>query len=113
LNNRGQAAEALAAALLQRAGLRIVLTNYRCQFGEIDIIATDGPITVFVEVRRRRSARFGGAGASITTAKQARLLRSARHYLSGATLVPACRFDAVLIDGDPPRVQWLRNAFGE
>jgi len=113
LNNRGKAAEQLAAAFLKRAGLRIILTNYRCRFGEIDIIAGDGPTTVFVEVRRRRSARFGGAGASITAAKQARLLRSAHHYLSGATVTPACRFDAILIDGDPPRLQWLRNAFGE
>ena len=106
MNNQGKAAEQLAAVFLQRAGLRIILTNYRCRFGEIDIIAGDGPVTVFVEVRRRRSARFGGAGASITATKQARLLRSAHHYLSGAVGTPACRFDVVLIDGDPLEGYW-------
>jgi putative endonuclease len=73
----------------------------------------DGRTTVFVEVRSRASSAFGGAAASITAAKRGRLLRAARHYLSGLRSTPQCRFDALLIEGDPPRIEWLRDAFGE
>jgi putative endonuclease len=109
----GAEAEQKAAAFLERAGLAIVERNYRCRFGEIDLIAREGSVTVFVEVRQRSSGAFGGAAASITPAKRARLLRAARHYLAGARRQPACRFDAVLIEGEPPQVEWIRDAFGE
>jgi putative endonuclease len=68
---------------------------------------------VFVEVRSRASSSFGGAAASITAAKRQRLLKAARHYISRQRTVPQCRFDALLIEGDPPRIEWLRDAFGE
>lgn len=109
----GAEAEQKAAAFLERAGLDIVERNYRCRFGEIDLIAHEGAVTVFIEVRRRSSGAFGGAAASITAAKRARLLRAARHYLAGTRRQPACRFDALLIEGEPPRVEWIRDAFGE
>ncbi|MCW5605831.1 MAG: YraN family protein [Burkholderiales bacterium] len=110
---KGAAAEALAAAYLQRQGLEIASRNYRCRFGEIDLIARDGKTLVFVEVRRRSSDAFGGAAASITADKRSRLLRTARHYLAHDRSTAACRFDAVLIRGEPPRIEWIRNAFGE
>jgi putative endonuclease len=113
MNRRGEAAEALAAAFLERKGLAIVARNYRCRLGEIDVVAREGDTTVFVEVRRRASAAFGGAAASITAAKRARLVRAARHYLSRLKTMPPCRFDALLIEGDPPRIEWIRDAFGE
>ena len=113
MNNRGAEAEALAAAFLERQGVRIIARNYRCRLGEIDLVARDGATTVFVEVRSRASSAFGGAAASITAMKRARLLKAARHYLAGLRAVPQCRFDALLIEGDPPRIEWLRNAFGE
>jgi putative endonuclease len=109
----GAEAEDSAAAFLQRAGLAITERNYRCRFGEIDIIANDGGVIVFVEVRRRVSSSFGGAAASITHAKRERLVRTARHYLAGVHRTPACRFDALLLQGDPGEWQWIRNAFGE
>jgi putative endonuclease len=111
--SRGSAAEAMAAAFLERKGLAIVARNYRCRLGEIDLVARDGNTTVFVEVRSRASSAFGGAAASITAAKRQRLLKAARHYLSRQRTVPPCRFDALLIEGDPPRIDWLRDAFGE
>ena len=43
--------------------------------------------------------------------KRARLLRAARHYLSRLAVTPPCRFDALLIEGEPPRIEWVRNAF--
>jgi putative endonuclease len=110
---RGAAAEAMAAAYLEGKGLRVIERNYRCRLGEIDLVAREGATTVFVEVRQRASNAFGGAAASITTAKRQRLLRAARHYLSRQRTLPECRFDALLIQGDPPRIEWLRNAFGE
>lgn len=89
-------------------------TNYRCRFGEIDLIARDGETLVFVEVRMRRSQAFGGAAASVTPAKQRRLVQAARHYLAGRRSMPACRFDVLLLDGlDGRNIEWLKNAFGE
>ena len=111
--NRGRDAEAMAAAFLQARGLTILERNYRCRLGEIDLVAREGGTTVFVEVRRRASSAFGGAAASITSAKRLKLLRAARHYMSRLRTLPECRFDALLIDGEPPRIEWIRNAFGE
>jgi len=103
----------MAAAFLEHKGLRVIERNYRCRLGEIDLVAREGATTVFVEVRQRASSAFGGAAASITSAKRRRLLRAARHYLSRLPTLPQCRFDALLIEGDPPRIEWVRNAFGE
>ena len=110
---RGAEAEALAAAYLEKQGLTIVARNYRCRLGEIDLVARDGATTVFIEVRKRRSAAFGGAAASITAAKRMKLMKAARHYISRLQSLPQCRFDALLIEGEPPRIEWIRNAFGE
>jgi putative endonuclease len=113
MGTRGDAAEELAAGYLQRAGLKLVERNYRCRFGEIDVIARDGATLVFVEVRMRTSERFGGAAASITATKRAKLLRTARHYLAGIALAPQCRFDALLVNGNDQSIEWLKNAFAE
>ena len=111
--SRGAEAEAMAAAFLERKGLKIVERNYRCRLGEIDLVARDGGTTVFIEVRRRASSAFGGAAQSITAGKRQRLLKAARHYLSRLRVTPQCRFDALLIEGEPPRIEWIRDAFGE
>ena len=113
MSGRGEAAEDLAAAFLQEAGLILVERNYRCRFGEIDLIAREGSTLVFVEVRMRSSERFGGAGASITVAKRTKLLRTARFYLAGIARAPACRFDALLVNGRNNSIEWLKNAFSE
>lgn len=110
MNPRGEQGEALAAAFLQREGLTIVAYNYRCRFGEIDLIARQGNTIVFVEVRSRASDAYGGPAASINAAKRAKLLKTARHYLATLRTEPHCRFDALLLTGDPPRIEWLRNA---
>lgn len=110
---RGEEAESRAAAHLVRHGLRIVERNYRTRFGEIDLIARDGETVVFVEVRQRSSTNFGGAGASITAAKQRKLLRAARQYIAQSGPLAPCRFDAILFEGAPERIRWIRDAFGE
>lgn len=76
--------------------------------GEIDLIMRDGKTLVFVEVRKRDSARFGGAAASISRQKQSRLERAISLYLSTLPTTPACRVDAVLFDaGGKP--SWVKD----
>lgn len=112
MKNRGQQAEDLAAAFLQRQGLTIVERNFRVRGGEIDLIARQGSTLVFVEVRLRSRADFGGAAASITAQKQARLICAAEHYLLRFATLPPCRFDALLLPAlDGERIDWLRDAF--
>ena len=114
---RGDAAEDLALAHLEAAGLRLVTRNYRTPGrggGEIDLIVEDprdarDPTLVFVEVRQRAGATHGGAGGSITHGKQRRVVFAARHYLSGLRVLPPCRFDVVLIEAGT--VEWLQGAF--
>ena len=113
MNRLGVPGEETAVAFLEARGLEIVERNYRCRLGEIDLVARDGATTVFVEVRKRKSAAFGGAAESITPAKRMKLVNAAQHYLSRLRTQPQCRFDALLIEGDPPRIQWIRDAFGE
>ena len=107
MNSRGDAAEAAAAGFLQQQGLRIVARNWSCRIGELDLIARDGETLVFVEVRQRASAGFGGAAASIGATKRAKLVAAAQVYLQTLKVVPPCRFDAVCIDGG--RLEWLKN----
>ena len=112
----GDRAEARALVWLCARGLRLVQRNYRvargpgAAGGEIDLIMRDAQGTlVFVEVRARRDGSRGGAGASITAAKRARIVRTAQHYLLRLAVMPACRFDVVTIDGD--QIEWLPAAF--
>jgi putative endonuclease len=107
---RGQDAEVLAAAFLERQGLAVVARNVRNRYGEIDIIARDGEMLVFVEVRLRGSHTFGGAVASISTQKQQRLWRAAQRYLVELGREPPCRFDAILLETlDGERLHWQRD----
>ncbi|MCB5188599.1 YraN family protein [Methylobacillus caricis] len=108
---RGDSAEQLAADYLQEQGLQLVTRNYHCRFGEIDLIMQEQKTLVFVEVRLRSHAQFGGAIASITPSKQSRLLRTAEHYLQRHGDA-ACRFDAILMEQlDSASIQWIKDAF--
>lgn len=104
----GAAGEARAADFLAARGLRIVERNFRVRGGEIDLVCRDGGVIAFVEVRLRKSAGYGGAAASITAAKQARVILAARHWLARHGEQP-CRFDCVLIDGG--KLEWIKDAF--
>ena len=109
----GDAAEDAALHYLQRANLRLLERNYRTPGrggGEIDLIMrTPDGTTVFVEVRQRKSASHGGAGASISLPKQRRIIFAARHYLMRLREPPPCRFDVVLIEMG--EISWLQGAF--
>ena len=113
MSPNGAQAEQLAAQFLQRQGLKLLQQNYRCRFGEIDLILQDGDALVFAEVRLRSRGDFGGAAASINTAKQGKLVRTAQHYLATLAHTPPCRFDAVLLQAaDGSDIEWVRDAFG-
>ena len=85
----------MAAGALMLKSYRILGRRVRTPYGEIDLIAGEGATVVFVEVRSRANDTYGGAAASITPAKREKLLKTARHYLSGITQLPPCRVDAV------------------
>jgi putative endonuclease len=108
----GQSAESRAAAFLRTQGLKLVARNWRCRFGEIDLVMQDGAILVFVEVRLRNRTDFGGAAASVTPAKQKKLLAAARQYLAALKTLPPCRFDVVALSGDAAP-DWIKNAFDD
>lgn len=111
----GTAAERAARQYLESRGLRLILRNYRCSGGEIDLVMLDGATLVLIEVRYRASDAYGGAAASVTWRKQRRLILAARHLLmtkSHLRRYPA-RFDVVAVTGGDtsPRIEWLKDAF--
>ena len=108
----GDAAEDRALAHLAAQGLKLVTRNYRTPHrggGEIDLVMRDGATLVFVEVRKRASRDFGGAAASVSAAKQRRIVFAARHYLMRMSEPPPCRFDVVSVEAGC--IEWLRAAF--
>lgn len=111
----GRRGERLAAEYLIRLGYEILATNYRYHRNEIDLIARGEGFVVFVEVKLRRSARFGGPAAAVHFRKQAAIASCARGYLHRFGMErAACRFDVIAIDaaaGEEPRIDHIRNAF--
>ena len=111
----GQKAEDMAVRYLKKRGYKILERNYRNRNGEIDIIARDGDALVFVEVKARRSERFGTAKAAVTIHKQRQVSKVALGYLklTDQSGVKA-RFDVVTVDRREGRhaIHLIRNAFG-
>ena len=110
----GEIGENLACDELQRRGYAIVARRYRRRGGEIDIVATDGPTVVFVEVKTRAGVEFGGGADAITWTKRRRMTAIATDFLARHGLADRpCRFDVVAIgfDGDRPAIVVYTNAF--
>ncbi len=113
--NLGLAGESLATEYLSHKSYSILHRNFRSRSGEIDIIAKDGKTLVFIEVKTRRTAKFGSPAAAVTARKQAQISRVALEYLAIKNLfdVPA-RFDVVTIlmpRGREPIIDIITNAF--
>ncbi|MCY3793811.1 MAG: YraN family protein [Gammaproteobacteria bacterium] len=111
----GRRAERQAASHLRGHGLKLIASNYRSRFGEVDLIMSDGGVIVFVEVKRRRSARFMNPAESVDVHKQRRLAMAAGRFLATHPRYgrqPA-RFDVVTITGPNyrPQFDWIRDAF--
>ena len=115
----GNLAESAARDALLRAGLREIASNANYRGGELDLVmldrGRDGDTLVFVEVRYRSSAAFGGGAASVDVGKRRKLVHAAQSFLGQHRQYSnlPCRFDVVEADGDPraPRINWLRDAF--
>ncbi|OOE40323.1 YraN family protein [Salinivibrio kushneri] len=109
---KGQAYEAHACQYLVRHGLRVLDKNAHSRRGEIDLVMQDGTCLVFVEVRFRQGRGFGGAAASITAAKQKRLILAAERWMQChgvKSTQTEFRFDAVTFDGSVEAVNWIKN----
>jgi putative endonuclease len=111
---QGQRIESAAADYLRRQGLVLVERNYYCRSGELDLVMRQGDELVFVEVRYRKHARFGGAAASVDRRKQQKLLRAAQHYLQQRQAGNRpCRFDVVAVSphgSNGLSFDWIQNA---
>lgn len=111
----GERGEDAAAAYLERAGMTVVERNWRCQHGEIDIVALDGEAVVLVEVKTRRTTSKGTPEDSVTPAKQRRYKRLAEAYLQHAGTIEAqLRFDVIsilVVGPDRALLRHHRSAF--
>ena len=111
----GRKAEDLAAVQLRGLGYKIAETNFRCRYGEVDIVAWDGDTLAFVEVRSHRTSDFGSPAESIGPRKQARLCLAAYVYLEQREVPDAnCRFDVVEVmfsEGREPEITLIKDAF--
>ena len=111
----GRRGEEFAAAFLAERGYRILALNYRKKFGELDIVAEDGGVIVFVEVKTRRTRSFGHPLESVTAAKKQRMVRAAQAWLADNRCQDRpCRFDAVAVTVTPDggfSAELVRDAF--
>jgi len=112
----GARAEVAAAAFLEQQQLTILLRNYRCRMGELDLVASapDGTL-VIAEVRMRSSDRHGGAAASVNARKQQRIVRASRHLIATRPRLARCAIRFDVLDMRPAddgyAINWIRHAF--
>jgi len=112
----GQLAEDFAQRHLQQQGLRLLCRNWSCRSGELDLVMLDGDTVVFVEVRYRRHAAWGGALESVDLRKQQKLIKAAQLFLQKESRWARhpCRFDVVAIGAaasEAEKPNWIQNAF--
>ena len=112
----GKDAELQALNYLQQQGLRLLAQNWLCKRGELDLVMLDGDTVVFVEVRYRKHAQWGGALASIDGSKRQQLILAAQFFLQKEHrwADSPCRFDVVAMESTPAGpadLNWLKNAF--
>jgi len=99
---RGRAGEEAAARFLETKGYRIIARNVRFRTGEIDLIADENGVLVFVEVKTRSGSDFGTAAEAVTGRKQQQLVRLASLFLAqSGSLARPCRFDVVAVEPAP------------
>ena len=113
----GRWGERLVAEELHARGWRIAATNYRCRYGELDVVAENGRYIVFVEVKLRKSGRFGLPMEAVTVAKQQKLRAAAQQYLLEYPAELQPRFDVAQVFAPQgmqtrhPRIEYVENAF--
>lgn len=111
---QGSLAESVARDYLVAQGLIWRESNFNTPMGEIDLIMQQADYLIFVEVRARRSLVYGSALESITTGKRRKILNTAAVYMQRYRLSKhfTSRFDVLVLQGQPPKIQWIPNAFG-
>ncbi len=110
----GKFGEDLARERLRDLGYRILKTNYRCSLGEVDLVARDGDVLVFVEIKTRKSESLGQIKEVVNRRKQAQLSKVALAYLKSNNLWGSkARFDVVAIRliGGKKEIEIIKNAF--
>lgn len=112
----GRSAEDAALAFLESRGLSPLARNFRCRYGEIDLVMRDDDVVVFVEVRCRVGRSLASAAATVNTGKQDRLTKAAQAFLGTHPEfgLAVMRFDVIAFDRHPERhgpTAWLRDAF--
>lgn len=111
---KGLDAEEFVKAYLIKHGLKWIQSHYRSRFGEIDLVMQERTCLIFVEVRCRKSNMFGSACESVNYQKQRKLQLTALQYLAHTSRFKywSARFDVVGLQGNPPQIEWIKNAFG-
>ncbi|TAK60343.1 YraN family protein [Methylobacter sp.] len=107
---RGESAEEQAHNFLIKKGLKPVSRNFRCKQGELDLIMTDKQTLVIIEVRFRKTDKYGSAVESVTRTKQSRIIAATHVYLASKKTNGPIRFDVVAISGNG-NIDWIQNAF--
>ncbi len=111
----GKMGEDAAKRYLEGAGYEIIATNYRDRRGEIDLIGIDGEVLAFIEVKTRRSTKYGTPGEAVDTEKQRRITRTAAAYMAkNSTIYQRIRFDVVeimVLGREISQIRLLKNAF--
>lgn len=106
----GKAGEEQACSYIKKKGYKILERNYRCLFGEIDIIAEDKKTLVIIEVKYRKTKSFGKGYEAVNYTKQQKIIKTAQNYINEENLKLPVRFDVISIDND--EVTHIENAFG-
>ena len=102
---------------LVQQGLALLKQNYRCRFGEIDLIMLQQGVLCFIEVKYRNSVAYGGAASAISTQKQKKIAKTAMFFVAENNSLKqhSMRFDALLMqqqaDNESPDIDWIQNAF--
>ncbi len=107
----GREGEARAADYLRRKKYEVIGANYRCRFGELDLIAKKRELVIFVEVKLRKNDRFGAAADAVTFSKQDKLRKTAASWLAAHDCDAPTRFDVIEIYTDTGRINHIENAF--
>ncbi len=107
---QGEKSEQQAYDFLLQQGLQLVEKNFSCKYGEIDLIMKDAETLIIVEVRYRKSNKYGGAIESISQKKQSRIIATTQYYLSSHKVNSKIRFDVIAMSKNAD-INWIKNAF--
>ncbi len=107
---KGQHYENLALSYLLDQGLELIARNYRCKWGELDLLMQERGTLIVIEVRYRKNDHYGSAVESVTANKQGRIVAATKHYIMTYKINQPIRFDVLAISGDI-QIDWIKNAF--